>query len=505
MVHFKRVVLSLVFTLGSLISADVTIPSLKEIILAIPDDVVRGSIESAYMAGDFDEVERGLINFLEDYDYEDSGVENVDEVKEKAMGIVYERVKETRAAAFNDLASQAVEDPDSSEVEDMDEPTAFEEAKSFLKSMSVPDLVAKMEEGEAKTKALEDIESKDRTMTISDLVSYLELAVHREFPDMPEEHVDILKNMLHAKVDDYFGTEGFQEGEDPFASKSFKEIVESIPDDEEYGEYRAKLLKDIEDGDLNKAELDVDELVDSLTDLDEEKRESVKALLHVKIMEFGNDEEGFQEGADEDEDPFASMSFKEIVESIPDDEKYGEYKAKLLKDIEDGDLNKAELDVDELLDSLDLDEEKRESVKALLHEKIMEHGNDEEGFQEGADEDEGPSGDKDLESMNFKEIVESIPDEEYGEFKAKILKDIEDGDLNKAEIDVDELVDSLGMEEEERESVKALLHEKIMAYVPTEAASELMEGESSIVDALRAIAETQQKITDLLNELEGGI
>jgi hypothetical protein len=421
MVHFKRVVLSLVFTLGSLISADVTIPSLKEIILAIPDDVVRGSIESAYMAGDFDEVERGLINFLEDYDYEDSGVENVDEVKEKAMGIVYERVKETRAAAFNDLASQAVEDPDSSEVEDMDEPTAFEEAKSFLKSMSVPDLVAKMEEGEAKTKALEDIESKDRTMTISDLVSYLELAVHREFPDMPEEHVDILKNMLHAKVDDYFGTEGFQEG------------------------------------------------------------------------------------ADEDEDPFASMSFKEIVESIPDDEKYGEYKAKLLKDIEDGDLNKAELDVDELLDSLDLDEEKRESVKALLHEKIMEHGNDEEGFQEGADEDEGPSGDKDLESMNFKEIVESIPDEEYGEFKAKILKDIEDGDLNKAEIDVDELVDSLGMEEEERESVKALLHEKIMAYVPTEAASELMEGESSIVDALRAIAETQQKITDLLNELEGGI
>ena len=312
MVHFKRVVLSLVFTLGSLISADGTTPSLRQIILGIPDDVVRGSIEGAYMAGDFDEVERGLINYLEDYDYEDSGVENVDEVKEKAMGIVYERVKETRAAAFNDLASQAAEDPDSSEGEDMDEPTVFEKAKSQLESMTLHELVAEMEEGETKTEVLYDMDARDRNMTLTDLDSYLYDVVQRSFPDMPKEHVDIMRNMINAKVDDYYGTEEFEEGADEdededhsryggLESMDFLEIVKSIPD-EEYGESKEKILQDIANGDLNKAEIDIDALLDALPNVPEEERKAFKALLHEKIMAYDPTEaaSGLMEGDEEE-------------------------------------------------------------------------------------------------------------------------------------------------------------------------------------------------------------
>jgi hypothetical protein len=407
--------------------------SLKQIILAIPDDGVRGNIESAYVARDFDEVERGLINYLEEYDYEDSGV------KEKAMGIIYERVKETRA--FNDPAFQDVEDPDSSEDEDMDELTVFEETIKNIESMELPELVAQhMVEGEAKTKLLKDIESGDTTMTSADLDNYIDYSVQKWYPGMPEAHVELLKNLLHEKVNDYFGTKEFEEGAD--------------------------------------------------------------------------EDEGPPESLDESMQLLQSMDLDELVEMLPPD-----LKVKMQEEMANGQLSLAEDDLDKIVGAnAKLPEEFKEDAKAFIHKKFMAYGTKE--FEEGADEDEveGPPESLDesmqlLQSMDLVELVDMLPPD----LKDKIQEEMANGQLSLAENDLDKIVDAYAkLPEEFKEDAKAIIHEKFMTVIHEkemahgtkefeEGGSELMEGKSSIVDALRDIAETQQKITELINDLEGGI
>mmetsp|Transcript_5138 Transcript_5138/g.6446 ORF Transcript_5138/g.6446 Transcript_5138/m.6446 type:complete len:251 (-) Transcript_5138:132-884(-) len=222
MVYYKRAVLASCFALASSISAKEGTPSLKEIIHEIPEDNVRVSIETAYMNGNFDEVEKGLFSYLDEYNFDNIAAENVQEVKEKAWSIISERVEEMRTAAYVDSPDELEDaEPSPSEDEEMNGPPPSEYTDGLappqdpldaLRRMSIADIVASIPDEAVRMRIQGEMKDGNWILTEVAIDNFV-----KALPGVTSELFSGVKEIIHEKVEPFLpkpaGEHQLMEGE----------------------------------------------------------------------------------------------------------------------------------------------------------------------------------------------------------------------------------------------------------------------------------------------------
>mmetsp|Transcript_58361 Transcript_58361/g.69655 ORF Transcript_58361/g.69655 Transcript_58361/m.69655 type:complete len:350 (+) Transcript_58361:159-1208(+) len=312
MVYFKRVVLASLFALGSLTAASQgEALSLKQIILEIPEENVRGRIEAAYMDGNFDEVEKDLFNYLDEYNFEDSEVEDVQGTKEKAWSIIRERIDEMRAASVNDVAfeEEAIPDgelpnPDEDEAgpdgpEGVEEGSPLERVRKFFAEKELRDVVNEMPEPE-KSKLLDMIDNPESTYDSIkvEFDDYIENFIKNSPHQYSDDEVKVVEGIIHAIIRKHYDQKGVpgpsahEEGErmdaalEKLSGMSLEELVNEMPE----GNAKTKALEDMESGDATMTEAAIGNFLEGL-DMSAELVSSARTIIHEKILDyFGADE-----------------------------------------------------------------------------------------------------------------------------------------------------------------------------------------------------------------------